>query len=85
MINPARPFRNIMLAALVTAMPVVAQADDIQTQTMIAERISQHNPASESYIKDRPILGWQLTSDDFGAIPEAIRKNLGSVDGTSYD
>ncbi|WP_282120797.1 hypothetical protein [Ruegeria atlantica] len=83
--NPSRPLRQVLFAAILATIPAIAQADDVQTQTMISERVSQHNPAPEAYIKDRPILGWQLTSDDFDAIPDAIRENLGSVDGTSYD
>lgn len=85
MITLSFPLRHIMIAAFITLMPAIAQADDVQSQTMIAERVSQHSPTAETYIKDRPILGWQLTSDDFDAIPQAIRDNLGSVDGTSYD
>ncbi|WP_170419166.1 hypothetical protein [Ruegeria atlantica] len=85
MFNPSLPLRRIVSAIVLAALPTFAQADDIQTQAMIAERVSQHNPTAEAYIKDRPILGWQLTSDDFDAIPETIRENLGSVDGTSYD
>ncbi|MCG7522688.1 hypothetical protein [Ruegeria sp. Ofav3-42] len=85
MIIPSLPLRRIVFSALITVMPAITQADDVQTQSMIAERVSQHSPTTEAYIKDRPILGWQLNSDDFDAIPEPIRDNLGSVDGTSYD
>jgi len=85
MISFSLPLRRIFLAAAISIAPALAQADDVQTQAMIAERISQHTPAVETYIKDRPILGWRLSSDQFEDIPAAIRNNLGSVDATGYD
>lgn len=80
-----RQLRKLFAVALVAIAPAVAQAQDVQSETMIAERISQNNPTAEAYIKDRPILGWTLTSDRFEDIPDAIRDSLGSVDSTGYD
>ncbi len=80
-----QPLRHFLLAATLMAAPALAQAGDVQTQAMIAERVAQHSPTAEAYIKDRPILGWQLTSDRFDDIPVAIRDNLGTVDATGYD
>ncbi|WP_170765588.1 hypothetical protein [Ruegeria lacuscaerulensis] len=85
MTKPFPLLRRVLLMAVISATPGFAQAQDVQTQAMIAERVTQHNPTAEAYIKDRPILGWQLTSDQFDDIPIAIRENLGSVDATGYD
>lgn len=85
MTKPIRLARCLFAATLIVAAPAFAQSDEVQTQSMIAERVSQYNPATEAYVKDLPILGWQLTSDQFEDIPEAIRSNLGSVDATGYD
>ena len=85
MTKPIRLARCLFAATLIVAAPAFAQSDEVQTQSMIAERVSQHNPAAEAYVKDLPILGWKLTSDQFEDIPDAIRSNLGSVDDTGYD
>lgn len=85
MANPFKFFCPVLMTAFLTAVPALAQDGGVQTQAMIAERVTQKNPEATRYIKDRPILGWQLTSDRFDDIPAAIRDNLGSVDSTSYD
>lgn len=85
MTNPFPLFYRSLFAGLMMATSALAQTTEVQTQAMIAERVSQHNPAAEAYIKDRPILGWTLTSDQVDDIPKAIRDNLGSVDATGYD
>ncbi|NVO58458.1 hypothetical protein HW561_21995 [Rhodobacteraceae bacterium B1Z28] len=64
-----------------------ALADDLPTQNqqMLTLRVTEHSPQMEIYIKDRPILGWRLTSDSLEDIPAPIREALGSVDATGYD
>ncbi|WP_298855424.1 hypothetical protein [uncultured Ruegeria sp.] len=52
---------------------------------MLTSRVAEHSPQKEIYIKDRPILGWSLTSDSLEDIPAPIREALGSVDATGYD
>ncbi|MEX0319931.1 MAG: hypothetical protein AB3N21_18395 [Ruegeria sp.] len=84
----ARKLRRTLAAtglALACAAPVLGEDLPVQTQDMLNTRVSEHSPAKESYIKDRPILGWHLTSDRFEDIPDAIRAALGSVDATGYD
>ncbi|MDA7966157.1 hypothetical protein [Ruegeria sp.] len=85
MTNPIPRIRHTLIALALSLAPAQAQDTAVQTQAMLAERVNQNNPVAEAYIKDRPILGWQLTSDQFDDIPEAIRENLGSVDATGYD
>ncbi|WP_299950243.1 hypothetical protein [uncultured Ruegeria sp.] len=68
-----------------SAAPVIADDLPIQDQQMLASRVAEHSPQKETYIKDRPILGWNLTSDKLEDIPAPIRDELGSVDATGYD
>lgn len=85
MTYPINLFCSVLAAAALLASPVYAEDAAVQTQAMIAERVTQNKPEAEAYIKDRPILGWELTSDQFDDIPDVIRENLGSVDATGYD
>ena len=55
----------------------------LQTQEMMRQRISEGTPR-HGFIKDAPILGWQITSISFDDIPYIIRRHLGEVDRTKY-
>jgi len=76
---------NAATALCLTVAPVLADELPVQDQQMLAARVAEHSPQKETYIKDRPILGWQLTSGNLEDIPAPIRDALGSVDSTGYD
>ncbi|MES0879759.1 hypothetical protein [Roseibium sp. SCP14] len=76
------------LAGAVVAFGLLASpvlSADVQNQETLAARVSEHSPAKEPYIKDRPILGWTLSGDSLQDIPGPIRDVLGSTDATKYD
>lgn len=74
------------VVALALSAPLSAQAlEEVQSQAELTTRVEANAPTKELYIKDRPILGWKITSDKLADLPEAIQSALGSVDSTSYD
>lgn len=80
-------FTNIRCAFAICclgSLPSVASAQ-VQTQSDIIARVTEAAPVEQMFIKDQPILGWRLESDDLTELPEVIRSNLGSVDDTGYD
>ncbi len=64
----------------------IAFSEDVavRTQAELRDRIANSNPMMAAFVKDRPILGWKLESDQIEDLPEAIRSALGSVDQTGY-
>jgi hypothetical protein len=84
-----KPFTSSLIAAAtalcLTGAPVLAGELPVQDQQMLTSRVAEHSPQKETYIKDRPILGWHLASDKLADIPAPIREALGSVDSTGYD
>ena len=67
-----------------TAQQALSQDASVRTQTELEQRISERNPAMQAFVKDLPILGWTLSSDQIEDLPKAIRDKLGSVDQTGY-
>ena len=68
-----------------------------QSEKLIASQQKAEIPVSQSamidavngkpkftFIKDAPIVGYQINSDRFDDIPAVIRQHLGSVDSTQY-
>ena len=64
--------------------PATAQDSVVQSQEEIQQRIAEQDPGVFEFVKDRPILGWLISSGNFEDIPEAIRTNLGGIDQTKY-
>lgn len=66
-----------------TAQP--SKARKVQTQKDISNRIAAADPTPETFVKDRPILGWRLDARTMADLPAFIRDRMGSVDATGYD
>jgi hypothetical protein len=43
-----------------------------------------NKPRKKSFIKDTPVLGYRIETDDFNDFPEEIRKHIGAEDQTKY-
>jgi hypothetical protein len=50
----------------------------------LIQKANEVKPTKLTFVKDAPVLGYQIKSDKFEDIPEAIRKHLGAVDKTKY-
>jgi len=77
--------KTVLAVVGLCAQTAFADYLPVQDQQMLQARVAEHSPKTEAFIKDRPILGWVLASDQLEDIPTAIRDGLGSVDNTSYD
>ena len=64
--------------------PASAQSPKPQSQTELQNRIAERAPHVLKFVKEKPIVGWKLTSDRFEDIPTAIRERLGDIDSTKY-
>lgn len=84
-LSRSRPGRVLAVCLLGLLPATMSVAQDVESQDQIAARIETANPEEQTFIKDRPILGWRLASADLTALPEVITSNLGSVDETGYD
>ena len=73
-----------MSGLFTTAQTALSQDTTVRSQAELQQRISDASPMMQAFVKDRPILGWTLSSDQIEDLPEAIRDNLGSVDQTGY-
>lgn len=69
-----------VISGLGMANVVLAQ----EGQDVLSARIEQHQPDRYAFVKDRPILGWQIVSGQSSDIPPVIWDNLGTVDQTKY-
>ena len=69
---------------LSTAQKAFSQDAKVRTQAELQQRISERSPAMPAFVKDLPILGWTLASDQIEDLPKWIRDELGSVDQTGY-
>lgn len=57
----------------------------VQTKEAIAERVSKSsNYKSYKFVKDLPIVGYQIQSSKYSDLPDSIRSVLGAVDATKY-
>jgi hypothetical protein len=59
-------------------------AGGVQSQAILTSRVESSKPAREGFVKDQPILGYQIKSTRFEDIPAAIRKHIGATDQTKY-
>lgn len=64
--------------------PATAQPSAPHSQKELQTRIAERGPAVLKFVKEKPIVGWKLTSSRFEDIPAEIRKHLGDVDDTKY-
>ncbi len=64
--------------------PGSAQPSNPQSQGELRTRIAERGPEVLKFVKEKPIVGWKLTTSRFEDIPKAIRDHLGSVDSTTY-
>ncbi len=64
--------------------PALAQSPKPQSQIELQNRIVERAPHVLKFVKEKPIVGWKLTSDRIEDIPTAIRERLGDVDSTKY-
>ena len=67
-----------------TAQKALSQDASVRTQAELQQRINEGNPVMQAFVKDLPILGWTLSSDQIEDLPKAIQDELGSVDQTGY-
>ena len=86
---PASVCAAILVAAnlsgiFATAEKAMSQDATVRTQAELQQRISEGNPVMQAFVKDLPILGWTLSSDQIEDLPKAIRDALGGVDKTGY-
>ena len=86
---PASICAAILVAAslsglFATAQKALSQDTMVRTQAELQQRISERSPVMQAFVKDLPILGWTLSSDQIEDLPKAIRDELGSVDQTGY-
>ena len=73
-----------LFSAAIDVQPAISQVSGVQSQAELQSRIDVNNPGKSGFVKDRPILGWSIKTDQFDDIPEAIRMHLGDVDQTKY-
>lgn len=64
-----------------TSQPLANQGSPV-TQTQMA--IAAQGKPQVDFVKDAPIIGYQIKSTKFEDIPLAIRKHMGSEDQTTY-
>ena len=86
---PASILTAIFVAAslfiyLITAEIALSNEATVRSQEELQQRITERNPVMQGFVKDLPILGWNLSSDQIEDLPKAIRDALGSVDQTGY-
>lgn len=73
-----------LFSATIGVQPAISQVSDVQSQAELQSRIDVSDPSRPVFVKDRPILGWSIKTDQFDDIPKAIRMLLGDVDQTKY-
>ena len=85
------PLSSVLVFALfglftvtIGVRPAIAQASEVQSQAELQSRIDANHPGKTGFVKDCPILGWSIKTNQFEDIPEAIRVHLGEVDQTKY-
>ncbi len=61
-----------------------AELAKVQSAADIARFVKEANPEKHLFVKDAPVIGYKITSDNFEDIPEAIRKHLISTDQKPY-
>ena len=61
-----------LFSAAIDVQPAISQVSGVQSQAELQSRIDVNNPGKSGFVKDRPILGWSIKTDQFDDIPEAI-------------
>ncbi len=79
------PATAVWLALSAEGPAALAQSAGVQTQAELQSRIAQHKPATQRFVKARPVVGWVLTGERIEDVPQSIRSALGDVDQTKYD
>src|SRR5258708_2930949 len=62
----------------------VGAAQPVTSQAQLLSMVNAEKPKTHGFIKDAPIIGYRITSDEFDDLPEPIQKQLGLVDKTAY-
>lgn len=83
------PMMMIFLLTITKSEAIVPALKDVysgqvQTQKIIKRRVKRYGPRSLTFIKDVPILGYEILIDQINDFPDIIRNALGAVDDTGY-
>jgi hypothetical protein len=79
----------VILGLLLTGATTWAMGDcerylGVQAQPVLKDWVQSKNPAPIEFVKNQPILGFEITTPTVAGLPPEIRSKLGSVDQTTY-
>lgn len=77
-------FVSLLICLLVVSNCFAEDFSNIQTQVQMKALVKKHSPRAQSFVKDKPIAGYEIIATSFAQFHPVVQKYLGKTDTTAY-